>query len=192
MSNRYLLLKQFLRNPAQVGAIAPSGAALCRELVTWLELDKVSAVAELGPGTGVVTQEILRQLNPDARFFAVELDEAICREFAAVLPQVKLFNANACELAGICAGENIRQLDAVVSGLPWAAFPETLQRSILEAVIRSLGEGGKFSTFAYLQGLVLPAGYRFRKLLEEYFAQVELSHVVWNNLPPAIVYRCTK
>lgn len=192
MSSRYLLLKQFLRKPSQVGAIAPSGVALCRELVTWLELDKAAAAAELGPGTGVVTQEILRQLNPAAKFFAVELDEAICKEFAAVLPQVKLFNANACELDKICAAENIAELNAVVSGLPWAAFPETLQRSILEAVIRSLAPGGKFSTFAYLQGLVLPAGYRFRKLLEEYFTTVTLSHVVWNNLPPAIVYCCIK
>ena len=32
MSNRYLLLKQFLRHPTQIGAIAPSSPALCREL----------------------------------------------------------------------------------------------------------------------------------------------------------------
>ena len=192
MSNRYLLLKQFLRHPTQIGAIAPSSPALCRELVGWLELEKAAAAAELGPGTGVVTLEILRQLAPAARFFAVELDEAISREFSAALPQVKLFNANACELDKICSSENIAALDAVVSGLPWASFPEVLQRSILEAVLRSLAPGSKFSTFAYLQGLLLPGGFRFRRLLEEYFSEVTLSPVVWNNLPPAVVYRCIK
>jgi phospholipid N-methyltransferase len=80
--------------------------------------------------------------------------------------------------------------DVVISGLPWAAFPESLQREILDATLASLRPGGHFATFAYLQGLLLPAGVRFRRLLQEYFADVETSPVTWLNLPPAIVYRC--
>jgi phospholipid N-methyltransferase len=53
-------------------------------------------------------------------------------------------------------------------------------------------DGGKFATFAYLQGLIMPAGIRFRKQLETQFSKVEISKVVWKNLPPAIVYRCQK
>ena len=192
MSGRWFLLKQFLRHPFQVGAIAPSGKALCKELVSWLELDKAAAVAELGPGTGVVTREAVRHCSSDTRFFAVELDKTIYEEFKLTLPEVEIFNANACELDKLCQAESIKELDAVVSGLPWASFPAGLQQEILSAVVRSLKPGGKFSTFAYLQGLVLPGGVRFRKLLEKEFSQVTLSKVVWKNLPPAIVYRCIK
>lgn len=192
MNSRWLLLKQFLRHPVQVGAIAPSSPALCRELVAWLDAEKAEAVAELGPGTGVVTREILHHISLETSFFAVELDPTIYQELSAAMPQIKLYNANACELAALCAREGIDKLDAVVSGLPWAAFPESLQRSLLQAIVDSLKSGGKFSTFAYLQGLPLPAGRRFKKLLQEYFSQVELSHIVWSNLPPAVVYRCIK
>ena len=192
MSSRGLLFKRFLHNPTRIGAIAASGPALCRELVNFLEVDQASAVAELGPGTGVVTREVLKQKGADTRFFAVELDPEICRVFRQTLPEVKLYNANACDLDKLCAGEGIAELDAVVCGLPWAAFPEDLQRSILSALLKSLKPGGKFTTFAYLQGLILPAGRRFRKLLEEHFSSVTCSKVVWNNLPPAITYRCIK
>lgn len=192
MSGRWFLLKQFLRHPLQVGAIAPSSEALCKELVSFLELGNARAVAELGPGTGVVTKEAIKQCAPDTRFFAVELDKQICEEFKTTLPDVDILNANACELDKLCQAEGIKELDAVVSGLPWASFPASLQQDILSAVVKSLKKGGKFSTFAYLQGMVLPSGRRFRKLLEKEFSEVTLSPVVWKNLPPAIVYRCIK
>ena len=192
MSTKGLIFRQFLRNPSRIGAIAPSSPALCRELVGWLEVNQASAVAELGPGTGVVTREVLHQMGGQTRFFAVELDPEICRALRETLPEVKLYNANACDLKELCAQENIEALDAVVCGLPWAAFPEDLQRSILGALLKSLAPGGRFTTFAYLQGLILPAGRRFRKLLEEHFSSVETSKVVWRNLPPAITYRCIK
>lgn len=192
MNSRWLLLKQFLLHPVRVGAVMPSGPELCRELVTWLNAEKASALAELGPGTGVVTAEIMRQISPNTRFFAVELDPVICRELQKNMPQLRLYNANACDLVKLCAQDGVAELDAVVSGLPWASFPESLQRDLLTAVTDSLKKGGKFSTFAYLQGMAMPGGRRFRKLLSEYFTQVDFSPVVWNNFPPAVVYRCIK
>ena len=45
---------------------------------------------------------------------------------------------------------------------------------------------------AYLQGLMFPNGQRFRRLLGEVFRGVEISPVVWKNIPPAFVYRCRK
>jgi len=51
---------------------------------------------------------------------------------------------------------------------------------------------GQFVTFAYLQGLLLPAGRRFAELLPTYFRQVSKSRTVWLNLPPAFVYQCQR
>lgn len=192
MSDSWFLLKQFLRHPLQVGAVAPSGKALCRELVSFLELENAGTVAELGPGTGAVTREAIKHCGSHTRFFAVELDKKIYEEFKLNMPGVEIFNANACDLDKLCQRENIDALDAVVSGLPWASFPAVLQQDILSAVVRSLKPGGKFSTFAYLQGMILPGGVHFRKLLKKEFSQVTLSRVVWKNLPPATVYRCIK
>ncbi len=43
---------QWLRRPAQVGAVAPSGRALAAALVAGIDIEAPGAVIELGPGTG--------------------------------------------------------------------------------------------------------------------------------------------
>jgi phosphatidylethanolamine/phosphatidyl-N-methylethanolamine N-methyltransferase len=49
-----------------------------------------------------------------------------------------------------------------------------------------------FSTFAYLQGLVLPNARALRERLDAEFSNVTRSPIVWRNLPPAFVYVCRR
>ena len=92
----------------------------------------------------------------------------------------------------LCNREGIEQVDCIVSGLPWASFLDDIQTQYLDAMMTVLRPGGQFVTFAYLQGLLLPAGQRFRRKLGNYFSQVTRSRTVWMNLPPAFVYRCRR
>lgn len=147
---------------------------------------------ELGPGTGVITRELVRRLPENGKLLAVELDELLCEHLKRTFPEVEICHDSASNLGGILKERGLPPVNAVVSGLPWAVFPESLQREILGALVENLSEGGYFATFAYLQGLMLPAGIRFRKLLNELFSEVTTSRVVWKNLPPALVYRCRK
>ena len=80
----------------------------------------------------------------------------------------------------------------MICGLPWAAFPETLQDELLATILTVLRPGGRFLTFAYLQGLLLPAGRRFRKKLKTTFDRVTTTRTVWCNVPPAFVYCAEK
>jgi len=186
------LLKAFLRHPTGIGAILPSSAALARMMVAELGLETATAVAEIGPGTGPFTRELLRLLPADCRFFTVERDATIHAEFTRRFPGVRAHCRCAGELPAILHEEGIEGVDALVSGLPWAAFPAALQDEILTAIMGALRPGGRFVTFAYLQGLALPAGRRFRQRLEGHFPEVGTSPVVWRNVPPALVYRCRK
>ena len=74
--------------------------------------------------------------------------------------------------------------------------PRVLLRShgkrLLGAVQDVLHPGGRFTTFAYVQGLLLPPARRFEKLLRAQFPQVRRTRVVWRNLPPAFAYVATK
>jgi phosphatidylethanolamine/phosphatidyl-N-methylethanolamine N-methyltransferase len=61
---------QFLRgliaSPRGVGAIAPSGLALSRAVAAEVDPDRAGPVLELGPGTGVITKELLlRGIAPE-------------------------------------------------------------------------------------------------------------------------------
>ncbi|MDD5728936.1 MAG: rRNA adenine N-6-methyltransferase family protein [Victivallales bacterium] len=189
---KQLFLKRFLANPGLVGALCPSSPALCKEIIANINLESAEAVVELGPGTGAITDEILAQLNPQARFIAVELDHKMCANLRRNRPHLVVVNDSAENLPEIIRKKNIKHLNAVVSGLPWSVFSEKLQHAILHAVVSSLLPGGYFTTFAYLQGLMLPSAQRFRKMLADTFCDIKVSRVVWKNLPPAIVYRCKK
>ncbi len=199
-------LRQFLRAPGQVGAIAASSAALAREMVRGVHIEKADVVVEYGPGTGAFTGHLLESVRPDARVFAIELNPAMAATLRRRHPGLRLHEGSVADVARYCEEEGVGVprldgpatraftpgpgVDVIVSGLPWAAFEEGLQRAILAATVRVLKPGGVLATFAYTIGLHTRAGKRFHAMLPEHFARVERSRVVWRNLPPAVVVRC--
>jgi phosphatidylethanolamine/phosphatidyl-N-methylethanolamine N-methyltransferase len=192
MSHHAQFLKAFFRNSGQVGAIAPSSEALAGLMTDWLDWDSLCCVVEYGPGTGVFTEAVAKRLRGDTRFFAVERDPGlavICRNRC---PDVEVLEDCVSRVPELCRERGIEQVDAIICGLPWAAFSPELQDKLLAAMFEVLPPGGKFATFAYWQGLVLPAGQRFRKFLKSNFSTVTHSQTAWRNLPPAFVYQCER
>lgn len=175
-----------------MGAIAPSSQGLVDMMVDWFDWDEVRGIVEYGPGTGVFTQGISRRLHPDAQFFAIERSADLAELTRARCPGTAVHEASAADVQRLCQEQGMGTIDAVVCGLPWASFPESLQASILDATLEVLRPGGQFATFAYWQGVVLPAGRKFSQRLRAGFSDVHRSPTVWRNLPPAFVYRCTK
>ncbi len=86
----------------------------------------------------------------------------------------------------------LKECDCIICGLPWASFSKNLQNELLDTIINVLKPGGRFLTFAYLQGLLLPAGIRFKKTLATRFKKVTTTRTVWMNIPPAFVYCAEK
>jgi phospholipid N-methyltransferase len=146
---------------------------------------------ECGPGTGAVTGRSRERLAPDARFLAVELNPGLAAVFGRRHPDVRLHRGCVSELPDLCRGEG-RELDVVSSGLPGAAFSPDVQRRLLGAMCGGRRPGGRLATFAAQPAAALPAGRRFRQLLEERFSRVEKTPTIWRNLPPAFVYHCRK
>lgn len=192
MSDAWTFLKNFLSHPTQVGAIAPSSESLVRVMTEWIDWDDAKAVVEYGPGTGVFTQSIIQKLKPDARFFAIERSAELASATRERCPGVTVFEDSAANVAELCQRHEVNQVDAIICGLPWAAFSDSLQSEIMDAMMGVLRPGGQFATFAYWQGVVLPAGRRFSGRLHSTFSSVERSPTAWLNLPPAFVYRCRK
>ena len=185
-------LSTFLRHPIATGAIAPSSRHLARQMLNWVDWSQVQVCVEFGPGTGAFTPSILESLRPESRYFAVELNPAFARHMTETFPHVETICRSVAEIEQICDERGVEQIDCIICGLPWAAFPSELQTTLLQAVLTRLSDGGYFATFAYLQGTILPAGMRFHKRLHEAFGEVRRSPTVWRNLPPAFVYRCRK
>ena len=184
--------KTFLRRPGQVGAIAPSSSYLAAEMCEWIRWSGAKGVVEYGPGTGAFTGAILQHLDPSTKFFAIERSGELCEVIRRRFPQVDVCEDSVENVVQLCEQRGMESVDAILCGLPWASFPPSLQHSCLEAMGKVLVPGGQFATFAYWQGLLLPAAHRFRKLLDNYFDTITTSRTVWRNLPPAFVYRCER
>lgn len=193
MKEALTFLRSFLRHPTRVGAIAPSSPALVRTMVhQWIDWPAARGVVEFGPGTGVFTSAIIDRLHADAKFIAIERCPTMAAATRARCPDVRLLEDSATRVAELSRDEGIESVDAIICGLPWASFPDSLQGEILAAISDVLRPGGQFATFAYLQGLALPAGRKFADRLREGFTSVEKSPTVYRNLPPAFVYRCVR
>lgn len=185
-------LGEFVRRPGTVGAVAPSSPVLAQRMVQWIEWPQVGTVVEYGPGTGAFTGQILARMKPETRFFAIEINPRFVAALAQSHPQVHVYQESVGNVQAICQKEGVDTVDAILCGLPWAAFSDEDQTAFLDAMMTVLRPGGQFVTFAYLQGLLLPAGQRFRRKLHRYFSSVAMSKTAWCNFPPAFVYRCRR
>lgn len=187
---------QFLTRPTMVGAIAPSSRHLGAAMLESIEFKPGLRLAEYGPGTGPFTDAILRRINGaglgGVSFFAVERNQELADVLRGRFPDLRLVVDSVENIERVCREQGVENLDAIVSGLPWASFPEDLQRRILDATVRVLRPGGQLVTFAYQIGRYTRAGKRFAKLLPTYFSTVTQSRLVWRNVPPAYVLRCVR
>jgi phosphatidylethanolamine/phosphatidyl-N-methylethanolamine N-methyltransferase len=180
----------FLRDPARVGAIAPSSPELAAAMLHGCDLASAKSVVEFGPGTGAFTRVILDRIGRQTTFLALELDPDHARRLRERFPGLNIQNDSAESIQTHLARRQRSKADYIISGLPWAGMPCAAQESILGATASSLAPGGLFTTFSYVHALWFPGARRFRRRIESRFAEVRISPVVWRNLPPAVVYRC--
>jgi phosphatidylethanolamine/phosphatidyl-N-methylethanolamine N-methyltransferase len=192
MSDTAAFIRNFLRQPGTIGAIAPSSDGLAQMMVDSVDWTSAKTVIEYGPGTGVFTEKIAKAMRPGTQFFAIEQSADLAELTRRRVPGVTVYQDSVANVVELCGRESIDQVDAVLCGLPWASFPQSLQQQCFDEMLKVLRPGGTFATFAYWQGLLLPAGLRFRKLLKQTFSEVKHSPTVFRNLPPAFVYRCKR
>ena len=105
---------------------------------------------------------------------------ALVASVSVAVPPPKDSVTNVAEL---CQRESMEKVDAIICGLPWASFSESLQSEIMDAMLEVLAPGGQFATFAYWQGVVLPAG-RLREPLS--LLLLRAREAAMANLRPAL------
>lgn len=182
----------FLRSPGTVGALCPSSRALARAMVAGSDLARADLVVELGPGTGAFTRVILESVGPQSAFVALELDERAVRHLRQRFTQLDVVHASAEQIHEQVVRLGRKHANYVVSGLPWAIIPTEIQKRIMTNVVTALAPGGVFTTFAYLHSRLSPSAVRYWRLLSTLFREVRVSALVWQNIPPAFVYRCVR
>lgn len=181
MMSALQFVKEYVKQPRTVGAVMPSSKALARQMVEAIAFDRVENIAEFGPGTGVFTEEILRRKRDGTVLMLIEENREFCdllHDRYGERDDVVVIHGSAEDVREHMQACGIRQLDAVVSGLPFASLPNEVSHAILRVTNQVLAAGGMFVTFQY--------SMMKKALFRQYFPCIEWQRVWWN-VPPAYV-----
>ncbi|WP_326640505.1 methyltransferase domain-containing protein [Streptosporangium sp. NBC_01755] len=181
-------LGAIMRNPQQLGAIAPSSKAVARLAASVIPATPGAVVVELGAGGGVISDAIRDRLPSGGRQLAVEVNEGMVSHLRRSRPWLEVVAGDAGDLGKLLRQAGLSHADSIVSSLPWTLFEESRQERILEEISASLAPGGTFSTITTLTVLPLQRFRHFRGLMENAFATVGTLGPIWFNVPPALVY----
>ena len=182
MKDSSLFLSSFIKDPTQVGAIAPSSRFLTREIIKNIDFSSSKNIVELGPGLGTFTKAILRKANTDARLVCFEVNASFRGYLAKNLADKRMHvtSESAEKLSSTLKKLKIKA-NCIVSGLPFKNFPLQKRKKILGEIRDSLGKNARFILLQYTNDL--------RPLLDSYFKKVSRSFVPLN-MPPAFVFVC--
>lgn len=180
MADFLVFLRRFIAEPGRVGSIIPSSRFLGARMLKSVNWDATDVILELGPGTGAFTHAIYQNLRPDTHYMLVERDSQFRSMLHSRFPDVSI-REEATRLREYLDELNLVQADVIISGLPFANFPQELRTDILNEVQSVLKPGGLFITFQY--SLQLQAELQAR------FPWVETSFTPLN-IPPAFIYTC--
>lgn len=168
-----------------VGAVRPSSRFLVRSMLQNIDFSKAKVIVELGPGTGVFTEEILTRMRPDAQLLVFELNETFVdylrNQF--VDERVTFIHDSAENISTHLANASLSGADYIISSLPLANFSDALRDAIVTESKRSLRKNGRFLQFQY--------SLQSKKYFESKFTHVHISFTLWN-IPPAFVFVCTQ
>lgn len=184
--------KQFARQPLSTGAIAPSSKRLARHVAQLAYLEKAETVVELGPGTGVFTEQITHLLSDKSLFFAIELNKNFVHATNRRCPHVSVYHDEAASLPVYLQQNNRTYADRVICSLPWTIFDEYEQDNVLTTITDSLKPGGVFISIIYWGARFRARGRYFINSLPNHFSSVLSTPIVWQNLPPTQIYCCIK
>ena len=175
-----LFLKRWLKNPGQIGAIAPSSKRLADAMARQVPHGGSGPVIELGGGTGSITEGLLRAHIAPSRLVIIERDPALHRLLQQQFPKSHVVLGDAAELVKAVQPLGITGADAVVSGLPLLIFPREIQDAIVRGVFDLLKPGAPFIQYTY--GPYSPVSRERLGITGKVKAWVGI------NLPPASVW----
>ena len=72
-------IRTWFEKPLSMGAVAPSGRVLARTMARYVDPKGDGPIIELGPGTGPVTDALIKNGVDPSRLVLVEFDPAFCR-----------------------------------------------------------------------------------------------------------------
>jgi phosphatidylethanolamine/phosphatidyl-N-methylethanolamine N-methyltransferase len=185
MSEKKNFRKQFWKDKKTVGSMTPSSRFLTQKMLENIDFNSSKVFVELGPGTGVFTEEIVSRMDKNAVLLVFEINDSFYTDLKSRFhdERVHLIHDSAEKIEDYLHQFELDKADVVISSLPLAIFPPDLRENILEAAEKSLKSEGKYIQFQY--------SLQAKSSLKKLYNNVKITFTPFN-FPPAFVYTCVK
>lgn len=168
-----------IRNPRAVSAPTPSSATLAAAIASKVDPLRPGLVLELGPGTGVVTQALLRRGVAPERLVLIEHANFFLPILETIAPEANIIQGDAFDFERYVPPNG--PIAAVVSGVPLLNFAPRRRRNLIKRALALQGPNGRF----------IQLSYGWRPPVESLDGVRPVRLIVWRNLPPAHVWTYT-
>ena len=169
-----------MERPLLTGAVAPSSKALARTMASYIDPRTRGPVVELGPGTGPVTDALVRCGIEQERLVLVEYNAEFCKLLQRRFPRATIVQGDAYDIGETLADVVSEPCAGFVSSLPLFTKPLDLRFGLLATAQEMMRPGAPFVQFTYAMVPPIPANSN------RYTATP--SERIWLNLPPARVW----
>lgn len=176
--------KQYVKSPRITGAVIPSSQKLACKMIENIDFLNAKCIVEYGPGTGVFTDKVVEGKKDDTLFLVIEYNYEFYKNLKEKYENRKnivIINDSAENIYKYLKEYEIKKVDYIISGLPFASLPDEMSNNILYITKKILNFKGNFITFQYTKFKV--------KLFEKYFKNIDFKKVLIN-FPPAYVLKC--
>lgn len=177
-------LIEYFKSPRTVGAVAPSSESLAKKMISDIDFNNAKCIVEYGPGTGVFTDKLVEEKKQDTILLLLEYNKEFCTQLEERYNEndnIIIINDSAENVDMYLDKYRIKNVDYVVSGLPFASLPKNVSNKILKKTRTILKKDGLFITFQYT--------LLKKEFIAGYFKKIEQERVVLN-VPPAYVLKC--
>lgn len=173
-----------IRSPQRLSAIAPTSSIVSDVIASHISSNSNLPVLELGPGTGPITDAILRRGVAERDIVAIEYDETFCNEWHMRYPDATIVQGDALNLDEALAHLGDQQFDCIISAIPMLNFSQADQEVFLKTAFKRIARGRPIVQITY--------GRRSPIIVNDSEVEVSSSRRILRNLPPAKIWTYRK
>lgn len=179
LNDTALFLQEWLANPKRTGSVVPSSKRLAAAMARWLPDNPENFVLELGPGTGVVTESLIKHGLREEKLIAIERNPKLASLLRERFPKAQIIAGDAWQMDTLLRSRGIENVGAIMSSLPLLCFSVEQAEALAQKIRAVLAPNGNWVQYSYGIHRLKPRGASS--------FQLHASKIVWLNLPPARV-----
>jgi len=183
MSNK-ILVKELIKDK-NVGAVISASNRIITDLLKRIDFRKAKILVEYGPGTGVITHQILNKMQEDATLFVFETNKEFINHLSEINDErLIVINADAEKALSILNDKyKVDIVDYIVSTIPFTFINKNKRRRIIYKSHKLLEGNGKFITYQY--------SWLIYRIIKTKFVKHNIKPILLN-IPPAFVMEGVK